>query len=106
MATRDYRTPEAKSFQELYDKLVDSIQEPDLPVLGARFFSRQIISKEAMEMVGNVTTSRAVRASKLMLAVMAGLDIHPDKFENALDVFRDSDVYSLFPSMIKESYGE
>ena len=106
MTTRDYRTPEANSFREHHDKLIDSIQEPDLPVLGSRFFSRLIISREVMEMVGNVTTSRVVRASNLMLAVMAGLDIHPDKFESALDVFRDSDVYALFPSMIKESYGK
>ena len=102
----DYRTSEAKAFREHYDKLVDSIQEPDLPVLGAWFFSRQIISRETIEMVGNVTTSRAVRASKLMLAVMAGLDIHPDKFESALDVFRDECVYAKFSRMVKESYGE
>ena len=55
-----------------------------------------------MEMVGNATTSRAVRASKLMLAVMAGLDIHPDKFESALDVFREEHVYAQFSSMVKE----
>ena len=39
----DYKTSEARAFREHYDKLVDSIQEPDLPVLGARFFSRHII---------------------------------------------------------------
>ena len=102
----DYRTLAARAFREHYDKLVDSIQEPDLPVLGARFFSRQIISRETIEMVGNVTTSRVVRASKLMLAVMAGLDLHPDKFESALDVFREEHVYTQFSSMVKESYGK
>ena len=102
----DYNTSEARAFREHYDKLVDSIQEPDLPVLGARFFSRHIISKETMEMLGNVTTSRAVRASKLMLAVMAGLDIHPDKFESALGVFREEPVYAQFSSMIRETYGK
>ena len=102
----NYRTSEARAFQEHYDKLVNSIQESDLPVLGARFFSLQIISQETMEMVGKVTTSRVVRASKLMLAVMAGLDIHSDKFESVLDVFREDHVYAPFSSMIKESYGE
>ena len=102
----DYRTSEAKAFREHYDKLVDSIQESDLPTLGARFFSRQIISRETIEMVGNVTISRAVRASKLMLAVMAGLDIHPDKFESALDVFREEHVYTQFSSMVREAHGE
>ena len=105
MAT-DYRTSEANAFREHYDKLVEAIQEPDLAVLGGRFFSRRFISKETMEMVGNVTTSRAVRASKLMLAVMAGLDIHPDKFESALDVLREDTVYAQFSSMIKETYGK
>ena len=104
----DYRTSEARAFREHYDKLMDSIQEPDLPVLGARFFSRQIISKETMEMVGNTGTSRAVRASKLMLAVMAGLDIHPEKFESTLNVFREEhvDIYAQLSSMIKETYGK
>ena len=101
----DYKTSEARACREHYAKLVDSIQEPDLPMLGAHFFSCEIISRGTMEMVGNVTTSRAVRASKLMLAVMAGLDIHPDKFERALDVLREEHVYAQFSSMIKESYG-
>ena len=102
----DYRTSEAKAFREHYAKLVDSIQEPDLPLLGAGFFSCHIISKQTMEMTGNATTSRANRASKLVLAVMAGLDIHPDKFESALDVFKEGHVYAQFSSMIKETYGE
>ena len=102
----DYRSSAARAFREHYDKLVDSIQEADLPVLGARFFSRQIISRETMEMVGNVTTSRVVRASKLMLAVMAGLDIHPDKFESVLNVFREKQVYSEFYKLIMDSSGE
>ena len=102
----DYKTSEARAFREHYDKLVDSIQEPDLPVLGARFFSRQIISRETVEMVGNAATSRAARASKLMLAVMADLDIDPDKFESALDVFREEHVYAQFSSMIKMTHGE
>ena len=104
--TSDYKSTAARAFREHYDKLVDSIQEADLPVLGARFFSRQIISRETMEMVGNVTTSRVVRASKLMLAVMAGLGIHPDKFESVLTVFREEQVYSKFYRLIMDSYGE
>ena len=92
MATQDFKTSAANAFREHYDKLVDSIQEADLPVLGARFFSQQIISTETMEMVGNVSTSRALRVSKLMLAVMAHLDVYPDKFESALDVFREEMV--------------
>ena len=99
----DYRTAEARSFHEHYDKLVDSIQEPDLPVLGARFFSRQIISKETMEVVGNVTTSRAVRTSKLMLAVMAGLEAGPDRFESALDVFQEEQLYADLSSLLRET---
>ncbi len=61
MATQDFKTSAAKAFREHYDKLVKSIQEADLPVLGAQFFSRQIISTETMEMVGNMSTSRAFR---------------------------------------------
>ena len=94
------------NFREHYDKLVDSIQEADLPVLGARFFCRQIISRETMERVGNVFTSRAFRVSKLMLAVMAQLDVHPDKFESALDVFREELVYAEFASLIASSIGK
>ena len=56
-----------------------------------------------MEMVGNVTTSRVVRASKLMLAVTAGLEIHPDKFESVLKVFREEQVYSEFSELIMDS---
>ncbi len=106
MATQDFKTSAAKAFREHYDKLVDSIQEADLPVLGARFFSRQIISRETMEMVENVSTSRALRVSKLMLAVMAHLDVHPDKFESALDVFREELVYTDFASLIASSIGK
>ncbi len=106
MATHDFKTSAAKAFREHYDKLVKSIQEPDLPVLGAQFFSRQIISRETMEMVGNVSTSRALRVSKLMLAVMAHLDVHPGKFESALDVFREEPVYSDFASLIALSIGK
>lgn len=107
MATdREYSTLGAKAFREHYDKLVKSIQEPDLPVLGAKFFSRQIISQETMEMVGNVATSRTVRGSKLILAVMAHLEVHPDKFEVALDVFREELVYTELADLIKQSYGE
>ena len=100
----DYSSSAARAFREHYDKLVDSIQEADLPVLGARFFSCQIISRETMEMVGNVTTSRVVRASKLMLAVMAGLDVYPDKFESVLTVLREEDVYSEISGLIMDSF--
>ena len=100
----DYSSSAARAFREHYDKLVDSIQEADLPVLGARLFSRQIISRETMEMVGNVTTSRVVRASKLMLAVMAGLDVYPDKFESVLTVLREEDVYSEISGLILDSF--
>ena len=99
----DYRTAEARSFREHYDKLVDSIQEPDLPVFGARFFSRHMISREVLEMVGNVTTSRVVRASKLILAVMANLEIHPDNFESALDVFLEERIYADLSSLLRET---
>ncbi len=107
MATdREYSTLGAKAFREHYDKLVKSIQEPDLSVLGAKFFSRQIISLETMEMVGNVAISRTIRGSKLMLAVMAHLDVHPGKFEAALDVFREELVYTELADLIEQSYGE
>ena len=101
-----YKTSEARAFGEHYDKLVDSIQESDLPVLGARFFQHHIISRETMEMVGNVTISRVVRASKLLLAVMAGLDTHPDKLESVLGAFREEHVYAQFSSVINESYSK
>ncbi len=107
MATQDFKTSSARAFREHYDKLVKSIQEADLPVLGAQFvFSQQIISMETMEMVGNVSTSRALRVSKLMLAVMTHLDVHPDKFESALDVFREELVYAEVVSMISLSFGK
>ena len=41
-----------------------------------------------------------------MLAVMAGLDVHPDKFESALDVFRKEQVYTQFASTVEDSYSE
>ncbi|XP_064401752.1 uncharacterized protein LOC135347643 [Halichondria panicea] len=44
--------------------------------------------------------TRAVRVSKLMLAVITHLDVHPDKFESALDVFREKLVYAEVASMI------
>lgn len=102
--TQDFQSSAAKAFQVHYAKLVDSIQEPDLPALGARFFSRQIISRDSLEMVGNVTTSRAVRASKLILAVTTHLELHPDKFETALEVFKEEPVYAEFYSLIGASF--
>ena len=44
--------------------------------------------------------------SKLMLTVMAHLDVHPDKFESALDVFREELVYADFASLIASSIGK
>ena len=43
--------------------------------------------------------------SKLMLAVMTHLDVHPDKFESALDVFREELVYADLASLIVLSVG-
>ncbi len=57
-------------------------------------------------MVGNVTTSRTVRASKLILAVMTHLELHPDKFETALEVFREELVYAEFYTLIGSSIGK
>ncbi len=105
MAT-DFKTSAAKAFREHNDQLVDSIQESDLPVLGSQFYSRHIISRETMGMVGNVSTSRVVRVSKLMLAVITHLDVHPDKFESALDVFREKLVYAEIASMIALCFGK
>ncbi len=53
-------------------------------------------------MVGNVSTLRALRVSKLMLAVMT----HPDKFESALDILREKLVYAEIASMISLSFGK
>ena len=41
----EYRTPAAKAFRKHYDELVSVIQEPDLPTLGAGFFSLEVISR-------------------------------------------------------------
>ncbi len=40
-----------------------------------------------------------------MLAVMTHLDVHPDKFESALDVFREELVYADLASLIVLSVG-
>ena len=42
--------------------------------------------------------------AKLMLAVMASLDIHPGMFESVLDVFREEHVYSEFCRLFMDSY--
>ena len=41
-----------------------------------------------------------------MLAVMTHLNVHPDKFESALDVFREELVYAEVVSMISLSFGK
>jgi len=102
----DYSTPEARAFREHYVKLVDSVCEPDLPVFGSgsRFFSLEIISKETMEMVSNAHIhERAERVSKLFLVVMAALEVQPDMFESALEVFAEEHMYSQLAAMIRES---
>jgi len=100
----DYTTIEARAFREHYSKLVDAITAHDLPVLGAHFFSCEIISKETMEMVGNAHCERAERVPKLMLAIMAALEAQPDKFESALKSLAENHVYAHLADKIRESY--
>ena len=90
----EYKTPAAKALRKHYDELVSVIQEPDLPTLGAGFFSLEVISRQTMEMVGNVATSRTVRISKLLLAMMSHLDLHPEKFDSVMDVLKQELVYA------------
>ena len=79
--TEEYKTPAAKALRKHYDELVSVIQEPDLPTLGAGFFSLELIS---LQTIGNVATSRTVRISKLLLAMMSHLDLHPKKFDSVI----------------------
>ena len=53
-----------------------------------------------------MTISRAVRASKLMLAVMSALDNQPDKFKSVLDVFGEEQIYRKVFRQIMETYGK
>ena len=102
----EYKTPAAKAFCKHYDELVSVIQEPDLPTLGAGFFSLEIISRQTMEMVGNVTTPRTVRTSRLLLAMMSHLDLHPEKFDSIMDVLNQELVYARVSRDISETRGE
>ena len=102
----EYRTPAAKALRKHYDELVSVIQEPDLPTLGAGFFSLEVISRQTMEMVGNVTTPRTVRISKLLLAMMSHLDLHPEKFDSVMDVLNQERVYARVSRDISETLGE
>ena len=102
----EYKTPAAKALRKHYDELVSVIQEPDLPTLGAGFFSLEVISRQTMEMVANVATSRTVRISKLLLAMMSHLDLHPEKFDSVMDVLNQELVYARVSRDISETRGE
>ncbi len=99
-----FNTPAANAFLDNYGKLIDSIQEPDLIALGAQFFSLKMISRETMEMVGKESLMRVDKASKLILSVMVHLDVHPDGFESAVNVFKCSLVYAELSTLISTSY--
>ena len=102
----EYKTPAAKAFRKHYDELVSVIQEPDLPTLGAGFFSLEVISRQTMEMVGNVAASRTVRISKVLLAMMSHLELHPEKFDSVMDVLNQELVYARVSRDISETCGE
>ena len=102
----EYKTPAAKAFRKHYNELVSVIQEPDLPTLGAGFFSLEVISRQTMEMVGNVTTPRTIRTSKLLLTMMSLLDLHPEKFDSVMKVLSQELVYARVSRNISETCGE
>ena len=102
----EYKTPAAKALRKHYDELVSVIREPDLPTLGAGFFSLEVISRQTMEMVGNVTTPRTVRISKLLLAMMSHLDLHPEKFDSIMDVLNQELVDARVSRDISDTHGE
>ena len=102
----EYKTPAAKALRKHCDELLSVIQEPDLPTLGAGFFSLEVISRQTMEMVGNVTTPRTVRTSRLLLAMMSHLDLHPEKFDSIMDVLNQELVYARVSRDISETRGE
>ena len=84
----EYRTPAAQALRKHTSQLTRAIQETDLPILASGFFSEAMVSSDLMESVSNpATADRAVRCNKLLLAVMAHLEDHPDKFECVLEIF-------------------
>lgn len=104
MAAECTATCEAKAFRRHYDQLCTLIQEPDLPGLGASFFSHQIISVEVLENVSKLITPKATKTTQLLLAVMAHLEVHPDVFQTVLDIFNHVEPYKTVSSDMKETH--
>ena len=100
----EYTTCEAKAFCTHYDQLLQLIQEPDLPGLGGSFFSHQFISQQVLENVGKPITPKATKTTELLLAVLAHLEVHPDKFQTVLDIFNREPPYRRVSNDMKKTH--
>ena len=82
-----YSTPEAQSICTHYGRLLNAIQDSELPSLAAYLMSDFVISPEVMKFVLNQSTRTSIRSNELLLAMMAHLEENPGKFEDILKIF-------------------
>ena len=103
----EYRTPEAQAVRKHTSQLTRAIQDTDLPWLSSGFFSEAMVSSDLMESVSNpATADRAVRCNKLLLAVMANLEDHPDKFECVLEILSQEPTLCTVAERVAKTCGE
>ena len=106
MAASEYSTPQAQALRKHTGRLSRAIQESDLPVLAPDFFSEAMISTDLMESVCNPAIDRAVRCSRLLLAVMDHLEDHPDKFGCVLEILRQEPTLCSVAESVERTCGE
>ena len=93
MATNDrtvqhYKTPEAQAFRTHYGRLLEVIQDSELPSLAAYLMSDSVISPDLMKSTLNQSLRVSVRSSELLLAVMVHLEENPRNFDDILKIFK------------------
>ena len=96
--------PGYKAFRDNYDALVDGIQSP--AKLADKLFSRELITAEILDNVGDNTTKRLAANRELLAAVRRKLTLEPDIFDVFVAVIKAESVYEAIAQKLTESYEE
>ena len=91
-----------RAFQDNYDTLVDGIQSP--AALAGKLFSKEMITAEILDNVGNVGIKKVTRTSELLAAVRSKLMSEPASFHVFVQVIKEEPAYQDIARKMSDSY--
>ena len=96
--------PGYKAFRDNYGALVDGIQSP--AELADKLFSREMITAEILDNVGDNATKRLAANRELLAAVRRKLTLEPDSFHVFVAVIKEESVYEVIAQKLTKTYEE